>query len=254
MFYFFSKTLNIFIFPSTWIVVLLLISISSKRFRKRLLIITTAFFLVYGNKAISNYLMQMWEWKVVPLDSIEKYDLAIVLTGIVNETKDNERIFFNKGADRIVQAFQLWKLGKVKKILITGGKGGIIEKGNEVEESIKLKSYLVMHEMPDSLIITETRAKNTHENALNTKLLLNHLNYSPQKILLITSAFHMRRALACFRKQNINPDPFPVDYYSVRELYIEDFIPYPNTDAMVKFDILIKEWVGFVVYRLTGRL
>ncbi|MFQ3576539.1 MAG: YdcF family protein [Cytophagales bacterium] len=254
MFFFLSKTINALIFPTTWLFVLLLWSLFKPKLRKKLLITSVILLLVYGNYAIANFCIKCWEGEATNVDNLEKHDLAVVLTGVTTESKDSNRVFFSRGADRITHAFQLWSLGKVEKILITGGKGGIIENEHEREEALKLKDFLLMCGMPDSLIITESKAKNTYENAKFTKELIDILEIKPRKILLITSAFHMKRSLACFKKQGLEVTPFSVDFYANNHVHLEKYLPFPSTEAMSKFDLLLKEVFGFMAYFLTGKI
>lgn len=254
MFFFFSKTISALIYPPTWMAFLLIWALFSKKNRKKIIIAILCLVFVYGNTVLSNLAVRFWEWKCIPIADVEKHDLAVVLTGVTAESKDPERVFFSRGADRITHAFQLWKLGKVEKVLITGGKGGINEKQHEMEEALKLKNFLVMCGMPDSLILTEIKAKNTFENAKFTKEIIDQLPEKPEKILLITSSFHMRRSMACFKKQGLTTKPFPVDFYGTNQIYEEQYLPFPNAGSMSKFDMLMKEIFGFLAYKITGKI
>ena len=105
--------------------------------------------------------------------------------------------------------------------------------------------------IPESDILIESKSRNTYENALYTKEFLDQENLQGQKLLLITSAFHIFRAEKCFKKVGLNVTPFSVDFHA-RALFFhpEDLIP--STGAIEDWQLLIKEWVSTIVYRLRG--
>src|SRR3546814_10230096 len=71
--------------------------------------------------------------------------------------------------------------------------------------------------VPDSVILVENKTRNTHESAAKVKNMLQDLGYTSHDCLLITSAFHMRRSLACYRKVGLTLDPFTTDFYRSEE-------------------------------------
>ena len=96
-------------------------------------------------------------------------------------------------------------------------------------------------------------AKNTRENALFTKEMLESHHYSiDETYLLITSAFHMYRAEGCFKKAGVKVDTFPVDYYGNDRILDYKGIVQPNPNAILIWHKLVKEWLGITMYRLVG--
>lgn len=93
-------------------------------------------------------------------------------------------------------------------------------------------------------IITDDKSLNTEENALNTAKILRQKGFV--KPILVTSAFHMRRSVLFFKKNNIKVIPYPCDYRVNINKYItlDDFIP--NSDAMNNLSITVKEYVGAI--------
>ncbi|MGB4399127.1 MAG: YdcF family protein, partial [Daejeonella sp.] len=108
-----------------------------------------------------------------------------------------DRVFFGKGADRVVHAIQLYKAGKIKRIIISGGSGALV--GKKVPEAEHLKKVFLFSGVPDSVLYIESESRNTVENARFSKRLIDSLQLQP-KFLLVTSAFHMPRAMGCFQK------------------------------------------------------
>src|SRR6185436_19436748 len=98
---------------------------------------------------------------------------------------------------RLFQALELYHRGRLKKIMFSGGSGSIRYPNHK--EGLYVKKYLQTIHIPDSALIIESESKNTLENARFSKKILDSLKLNGS-ILLVTSAFHMPRALACFKK------------------------------------------------------
>lgn len=194
--------------------------------------------------------MNIWEPNSINYAELEqKYYFGIVLTGITNTANEPiDRIKFNKGADRIVHAIQLYKKGIIQKILISGGVANLSSSGTN--ESHELKKFAIMCGVPDSSLVIEDKARNTAENAQFTRKLLN--STLKKNHILITSAFHIRRASACFKKEGIIFTSFPTDYYGGPIHLNLNHVIIPNIQSMQLWNILIKEWVGMVAYKVKG--
>jgi vancomycin permeability regulator SanA len=128
MFFILSKTLYYLMMPLVWVLGILLFArlTRNERLRKRLLTLGIGLVWLLGNNFLVNEALLLWEIPPTPMSRVGSYDVAIVLTGITNSTKQpRDRAYFEKGADRITHALQLYKMGKVKKILISGGSGSL---------------------------------------------------------------------------------------------------------------------------------
>ena len=180
-----------------------------------------------------------------------QYDVAIVLSGMVNLTLSTpDQIEFYDGVERIIAGINLVKHGRAEKLLISGGTGSLYE--SPVREASLLRTFALEYGLRDDQILIDDTSRNTYENALYTMHILRTHGY--QRCLLITSALHMRRAAAIFHKQGLTPDLYPVDFRSNpgRELTPFDFVP--STYTMSTASYVIHELVGFVIYRLQGYL
>lgn len=210
--------------------------------------------LFFGNNFIANETMNLWEVRPVLIKNLPKepFDVAIILTGVTNSGKEPyDRVHFNKGADRVTHAVQLYKLGKIKRILVSGGTGrltGVIK-----QEAPLLRKVLIDCGVNEKDIMIESRSRNTYENALHSSDTLKKL-YKNGRFLLITSAFHMRRSQACFKKQNLEVTPYSVDYYSTERKWTPDEWLIPKAGAFLRWNVLLKEWIGYTAYALTGKL
>ena len=101
--------------------------------------------------------------------------------------------------------------------------------------------------VPKEDILIENKSRNTYENAKYTSELLGD---NTENLLLITSAWHMKRANLCFQKFNLNCDKFPTDYTMKDKEFNLTYLILPTARTYERWEILIKEWVGFVVYTI----
>jgi uncharacterized SAM-binding protein YcdF (DUF218 family) len=256
MFFYISQVASFIIMPLSICLIMLLVGFVRirKEWGKRLVLGGIVLLLFFSNSYLSNRLMYAWEPEPKAFDELPVYDLGIVLTGVTNIDKlPKDRTYFNKGADRATHAIQLYKMGKLKKILITGGFG--FAPVHPKTEAESLAEFMVWAGVEKSDLILETKARNTRENAVFSQRILHEMGYlesSENNLLLITSAFHMPRAEACFRKTGLFPDTFPVDYYGAAPHLTGKRLLQPNLNSLMVWHILVKEWVGLVTYRLVG--
>ncbi len=195
--------------------------------------------------------MKGWEVTPTPINQVQKkYRVGIVLTGVtVMEPEIDDRVFFSKGADRVAHAVQLYKLGIIEKILISGGTGKLVNPGQG--EAMQLLQAFMYMGVPEWSILIESDSRNTHESAVEVRAILDGL-YLPEECLLITSAFHMRRASACFKKIDWDIDTYSVDVYTEKTNYDFDTLFIPKLEALERWHKLSKEWTGMLAYKLAG--
>lgn len=250
MFFYLSKILNFIIHPILWIFILLLCSFFFKKRSKTYLGLGLLVFVIFSNPLLSNYVMKNWELSAPPKENLPLMEVGIVLTGALSHNPDMEdQMHVGEAGDRFTEAMVLYKQGFIRTILITGGSGSIWNP--DFKESEALKAFLVTAGFPEEDVIIEANSRNTHENAANTAEVLRKNALEDRRHLLITSAFHMRRSLACFSKEKIDVVPYSVDFRSSKvEWDIAWLLPSPH--ALANWSMLIKEWVGMVAYRIAG--
>lgn len=253
MFFILSKTVDFLAMPFTWIIALVVGAtfVRNSRWKQRLLWISTALLLFFSNEFLANEAMAGWEIETVPFNELPPHKLGIVLTGSTLPYRyPDDRVYFARGADRVTHTVQLYKLGKIQRILVSGGTGRIIT--GEEPEANKFKSAMVMMGVPDSVILLENKTRNTYESAAAVKPMLDSLGLNEKDCLLVTSAFHMRRSLACYRKAGLNIRPFTTDFYSHPRSFYPDALLIPKLDAVLTWQKLAKEWVGMMAYKAAG--
>ena len=152
-------------------------------------------------------------------------------------------------ADRLFYAARLFHSGKAPLILFSGGAVRLLDSGRLASEAEAATQLLQEWVVPAQAILLENKARNTRENALFSRQILQSRGAS--HILLVTSAFHMPRAAAVFRKLGFQVTPAPADFRSW-----DDEGPLlsllPDAQSLVKSQLALKEWLGLLVYRLRG--
>jgi len=205
----------------------------------------------FTNDFISNEVMRAWEVSVTPFASLsKKYDYGILLCGAAKiDVGPKDRVYIGSAADRINHSLQLYKMGYIRKILISGGSGRIIDVGER--EADDLATLLKLMGVPSEDLVIENQSRNTHESAVEIKKILDAIA-TPDQCLLITSGYHMRRSIACFDKVGWHMDPFSADVSSHNRNFNLDTLIIPKTEALGAWNTLIKEWVGYVTYWAAG--
>ena len=245
MFFVFSKILICLLSPTFWVFILTILGLITKKPKLKKYSFRIAFiiFILFSNPFLLNQFARLWDVKERVLAPNVSYSSAIVLGGFGSEDADKNG-YFNTSADRFLQAIKLKTEGRVSHILISGGSGKLIP--TAFREGDWVLTQLRDLKIPDSAILVENRSRNSYENAVFSKTLLDSMHLKPPYVL-ITSAFHMRRAAAVFKKKGVDVVPFPCNYIAGRtETTLSDFIP--SGAALGTWEVYIKEVVGYVVY------
>ena len=172
----------------------------------------------------------------VPIEAISPKDVVILLGGGLAQPGH-----MGVTGDRVMQADLLWRAGKAQVIIVTGA-----------TDASFAAELLQAYGVPPNSIIVESNSRNSHENAINTAAIWRERHF--RSGLLVTSATHMPRALASFRKAGLDVAPWPADFnfrgvrYPASSIF--DFLP--GADALGMTTVAIKEWLGLAIYRLRG--
>lgn len=196
-------------------------------------------------------------WLLLPLeDRFSPYEedgkpLAgvIVLGGAVfpNLSFDRHQLVVNDAAERVIALADLARRNPGLRVIFTGGGGSIL--GEEAAEAAAVARFGAVLGLEPARVTYERLSRTTWENAQLTKPLLPP--DADGRWLLVTSAWHMPRAVGAFRAATIDVVPYPVDYRTSRE---RRWRAEPSiSSGLDRVDIGLKEWVGLLVYRLTGR-
>jgi uncharacterized SAM-binding protein YcdF (DUF218 family) len=185
--------------------------------------------LILAGTPMPNLLMRSLEDRFAQVSNPGRVDGVIILGGAIGETRG--RIKMNEAASRMTEGMALARRFPDARIVFTGGEGSLVgSEGNR--------------------FIYENASRNTRENALFTN---DRVRPKPgERWLLVTSAYHMPRAVGCFQAVGFPVIPYPVDFYSdgdARDLWQ---VPRSFANGLRMSETALKEWVGLVVYRLQG--
>ncbi|WP_460572105.1 YdcF family protein [Flaviaesturariibacter terrae] len=247
------KVILWFFRPLIWVIVLFAWGLLTKKPLRKRRLIGAAFglLLFFSNPAIINALYRAYEPNPVALEQAGQYSAGIVLGGFVNYNQKDDAGYFNSASDRFIQAALLYKTGHLRKLIIPAGNGYIVEHG--FQEATFAKEKLVQLGIPEGDIYTDVRSRNTLENAQNTKHIIDSLQLKGP-FLLISSAAHLPRARPVFEKLGVPVELFPCDFISrgVGNNLFEDYL-LPQSTALRNWDSFIKEILGVITYRITGK-
>lgn len=155
----------------------------------------------------------------------------------------------NASGDRFVEAAVLARRYPQARVVVTGGNGSMTLEGEgDGETAPRLLTALGVE--PTRLVL-ETRSRNTYENAVFTRELVQPRQ--DETWLLVTSAFHIPRSVGLFRKAGFDVVPWPADYRTAGNEPIG--LARDNVaDSMQNLSLGVREWIGLLAYRLTGRI
>ncbi len=246
MSFFLSKFLLFLIRPLVWIAVLLLYSLFAKhkRYKKKALIAAVTLLLVCTN----NFLLgTVAAWYEPEYPKLKHYEIGMLLGGFSSYQNQTKALKAEYAGDRLTQTIRLYHDGVIDKILMSGGSGNLLER-NPVE-AVYTQDYLQSIHIPDSAVIIEKESRNTKENFAYTIEILKKMNKPNAKILVITSAWHIPRTKLLAEKQGLkNVEYYPTN--SLKDNYsFEDYL-LPQSKAFMGWELLIKEWVGYLTTKI----
>ncbi len=207
---------------------------------------------VFGVSPVGHNLMHHLEQSSArPGPMPEKISGILVLGGAV-ETKASQKSGqpeVNDGADRILAGLTLAQRYPEARLVFSGGSG--LLRDQELQESGVIRQLLENIGFPAERVVYEDKSRNTFENLRNTKDM-----FSPgpeERWILVTSAYHMKRAMAISRYLGWDLLPYPVDYQTSG-----DYVLWPESYDVLRSlylsEFALREWAGFFAYRMTGKL
>jgi uncharacterized SAM-binding protein YcdF (DUF218 family) len=257
---FISKLLPLFIYPLGFSCLLLIISLilwwKFPRFVPIPIALAALVLLLSSNGWISNAIVQSLEWQNIP-QTIPNAEAIVLLGGATKSaTIPRPMVDVSDRGDRVNYAAQLYREGKAPLIIAAGGR--VAWRGGGRSEATDMAELLTTMGVPNNAIELETESLNTYENAINIKPILTKKGII--KVLLVTSALHMPRSLAIFKKQGIDVIAAPTDFMVSEQEIAEPNASWeafilnllPDTDRLEKTTKAMKEYIGIIVYRLKG--
>jgi uncharacterized SAM-binding protein YcdF (DUF218 family) len=249
-----TKLLSLLVYPLTQALLLcllgvLLIRLGYLRSASVTVLLACGWLYLCSTALFADFLMGTLEKGYTPrsLSVIEKADAIVVLGGATRgDTHLSTHGDLNQQADRLLYAVELYRAGKAPVVLASGGGAP----GDRPEAEL-MEGILHIMGVPPRDILRESASRTTYDNARYSAILLQGKGL--RRVLLVTSAFHMRRALGVFRQTGLDVVPAPTDY---QRLVGRPVVPrwLPTADDLVRSTYALREHVGYWVYRYRGWL
>ena len=232
------------------VLILLLVFI----FRKKVKFIYSAFIflLIFSNGLFADILWRLLEhpWKRLDYSLVTPSDGIVVLSGGRHLPPGNSTIIEWYDPDRFLAGVDLYKANKSNRLIFTGGVNPLTS-DLPPEGDIYIKEATSMG-LPKKDLFTTSPVNNTLQEAKAIKKLLNDDSpFIQKKIILVTSAFHMKRAKKVFESEGIIVQPYPVDFKSNVSFHSSFRNPLswmPSSSSLNKSSRAIREIIGRFVY------
>ena len=255
MFFTLSKVIYFLITPSNALMfaalvgVGLLLATARRRLGGSLALLGTLGLLAGGLSPLSEVALLPLEQRFpsFPEDGPAPTGIVVLGGGIesgLSEARD--QVVVNDAGERPVYLGDLARRFPGARLVFSGGSGFV--GGGTAEADIVSRKADTLG-LPRARLILENRSRNTRENAVFSADLVRPK--PGERWLLVTSAWHMPRAVGCFRQAGFTVTAFPVDYRTRGWGDVARFNGFAS-DGLLQLDLAVKEWIGLSVYRLAG--
>jgi uncharacterized SAM-binding protein YcdF (DUF218 family) len=254
MFFVLSKTAGLLLLPSNLFIALVLVGVilMAMRCRRagiRIAITGVALLLIAGFLPVGNFLTHILESRFPPWDPARGAPDGIVVLGRAISpglSQAHGEPVVDDAASRIVALAELARLFPKARIIYSGGNGNLAGGPAEADFVGPLLDDLGV---PRERVTLERRSRNTAENAAFSEDIAKPK--PGERWLLVTSAWHMPRAVGCFRRVGFPVEAYPVDWRTGSNFNVR--LPRSFAGGLGRTDLAVNEWVGLLAYWLTGR-
>ncbi len=253
MFYVLSKILDILLSPLAWAILLCLYAVPKKKPRrgqKWAALAAASILYVFSIEPTANALARALE---TPSTQTAKpdvvYDAVVLLGGVVDDraTATFGAPQYNEGVERMLVTFDLLRAGRAKQVVVSSG--ALDASRADVVEARVIAKQLSDWGIAADRVVVEDQARNTRENAVYVAKIARDRGMT--RLLVVTSAMHMPRALDCFRAVGLDVDAEPVDYRSFDSgRFSSTWLP--RAGLLTQSSSVLREVFGRYVYRLQG--
>ena len=257
MFFVLSKTLGIMLLPTNLLIALgvagaILLATRFARHGRRLMVVCLVLLALCGFSPLGNLLLYPLESRFPAWDPAQGAPDGIVILGASIEadlSAAHATAVVRSAPDRIIAAAALAHRYPNARIVFSGGSANLVS--NDAREADFAGAIFESLGIAKSRLIMERRSRNTQENAEFSRALV--APKDGECWLLVTSAFHMPRAVGLFRKAGFEVQPYPVDW---RVGGRDDLFAFSNlaVDGLGRTDLAMREWLGLIAYRATGKI
>lgn len=217
---------------------------------RRLILLATLFLAALSLSPIGAWVMKPLETRFPAAQLSDKPIDGIIVLGGALDPEGSLRAgapILNDAAERLTAFVALARTYPKARLIFSGGSGDPLRPG--IREADQVKALFASLGLAPERVVYERDSRNTYENALYSKKLIQP--EPGQNWLLVTSAWHMPRAMGCFEKAGWAVTPYPVDYRSASHDHWAMFLPEQQLDMVTTGS---REWLGLISYRLMGRL
>jgi len=187
------------------------------------------------------------------LTNLPPCDAVVMLGGTLYVSSGDPLGFdFGEPADRVLTAIDLFKQ-KHAEVLVLGGGGGRsrLPSGNAWSEGEVMKPWLAKQGVTGTNVFPLRNCANTREEAIEVAALAKERQW--KRVLLVTSAYHMKRAAGLFAKVGVPFESVACDFVGLASLENQKrFSPFPKTGGFHQLDLFLHEWFGWLYYRWRG--
>jgi uncharacterized SAM-binding protein YcdF (DUF218 family) len=256
MFFALSKIAGFFALPANLLMAigiagLVLLCTRFRRLASWLLVTSVVFIAIAGWSPLGNVLILPLEQRFAPFDpSRGPPDGIVVLGGAIAPAVSAARgvVALNEAAERLTVTAALAHRYPKARIVFSGGSNAVFSDAI-AEAPFAVDELEALGVAPDR-ITAEEQSRNTIENAVFSRLVAQPK--PGERWLLVTSAYHMPRAVAAFRAAGFPVEAYPVDWRTRGP--IDALVPFASlSDGLARTDAAVHEWIGLLTYRLSGR-
>jgi uncharacterized SAM-binding protein YcdF (DUF218 family) len=257
LFFVLSKTLGLMLLPTNFLIGAglagaILMGTRFASLGRKLTAASVVLLAVCGFSPLGKLLLYPLESRFAPWDAARGApDGIIVLGGSIDPDLSlaHGAAIVRSAADRIIAAAALAHRYPNARVIFSGGSPNLIS--NDAKEADFVGAIFESLGISKARLMIERRSRNTQENAEFSKALA--APKGGERWLLVTSAFHMPRSIGVFRKAGFSVEPYPVDW---RVGEGADLLTFSTVtlDGLGRTDIAVREWLGLVAYRVTGKI
>jgi uncharacterized SAM-binding protein YcdF (DUF218 family) len=251
VFFFLSKTIDTLLSPLWWSVALIAVGLGWRKpplGRRWYAVAGLATLLLFSFEPFANALERALERSATRTYRADvTYDAVILLGGLVERTAAPGQPAYNENIERLLVTYDLLRSGRARNVIITGG--ALDPTVPSLVEANVLGQQLIDWGIPPESVTIEPHARNTRENAVESQRIAVERAWT--KLLIVTSAFHMSRALGCFRAVGLPVDTLPVDYRAYDPARFSGSL-LPRAGNLDRSTMALREWFGHGIYWLRG--
>ena len=231
-------------------VILLLMAWAAYRRSRVAALLTVVLFYAASVPVLSDPLFRAVEQRQVRSmpEAVAPAQAVVVLSGMMLNIPCEQGVVpeWGEAADRFFGGVELYAAGKAPRLVFTGGL--LPWQGDQEPEDQVLRRMALRFGVPAEAIMVSGPAQNTAQESAAVRQLLEP---GVQRIVLVTSAFHMSRAQRLFEQAGFVVSPYPVDFrVAVRGTTPMDYLP--DASAFWRTDIAVRELLGRGYYALTA--